>query len=145
MGKKRTEYSIFTSNYGAENITASQFIVEFLCAKIAQKKGQELPNHFWNLSEWNKLFKQQVPAANKLLKKYSFFVILDALRDKRLYSLNSLRAPFFIPILDEYQKALDLKYSIYPLELKEDFIEEEQVIAKPIGNKSNIINKLKGL
>ena len=149
MSKQRTEKSIFESSYGGGNITPSQYITEILCGKIAYKKGQELPNHFWKLPEWNKIFRQQIPAANKLLKKYSFFVILKALRDKRVWGLTSLRAPFFIPILDECLKEetnrLKLLNDTYPLELKEDFIEEEQIIAKPIGNKTSIISKLKGL
>jgi hypothetical protein len=140
MGKQRTVKSIFESNYGGGNISAAQYITEQICSNISKKRQSELPQKFWNLPEWNKIFRGQIPAANKLLKFYPYQVIVATLRDKRLWWLESLRAKQLLPILDEYLKEYQSKQG----QIKEDIVEEKQVIARPIG-KPNIINKLKGL
>jgi hypothetical protein len=140
MAKKRSEKSNFQSNYGGGNISPAQYITEQICAKIAKKKGSELPPKFWVLPAWEKYFRQQIPAANKLLKKYPYQVIVVALRDKRMWWLESLRAKQFLPILDEYLLIEQSKP-----QPEEDIVEETTQIAKPLPSKSGIASKLKGL
>jgi hypothetical protein len=145
MGSSRTKKSTFISQYGGAEtlyITPAQYVVEQLCVIIARRTKKELPSRFWQLPEWAKLFRNQICAANKLLKTYSPNAIVAALRDKRLYRLYSLRSPSLPSILDEYQKVVDFKNS-----------QEKQVIElsesskpRPVAKKSNnIINKLRNL
>lgn len=139
MPENRSNKSNFQSSFGGGFVSPAQYITEQICSKIAKKKSSELPPKFWKLPAWEKFFRQQIPAANKLLKKYPYQVIVAALRDKRMWWLESLRAPQFLPILDEYLTIENAK-----VECSRDIVEEEQIIAKPIPSKS-VFGKLKGL
>lgn len=103
MGKEQTEKSRYPSYYGAGFITAAQYIVEVLCTMVAARDKMTLGNQFWKTDKWAKFFRGQVPAAKTLLKKYDEKIILAALKDKRLYGLNSLRAKWILSILEEYK------------------------------------------
>lgn len=92
----------YTSIYTDNEITAAQKIAETICVMKAAQDKKELPKLFWNLPHWKNYYRQQLFAANSLLKLYSYKVIMESLRDKRLWKLYSLRAPFLDNILKEY-------------------------------------------
>jgi hypothetical protein len=102
MAKERSEESRFPSKFGGGWISASQFITECLCILIARQQKKQLCDRFWMRPPWNKIFREQIPAAVNLLKDYDTNVIIAALRDKRCWNMRSLRAMYILkPILDE--------------------------------------------
>jgi len=110
MAEKYTKKSRYQSRYSpGKYVTAAQYIVEIMCEKNAARDGRDLPAKFWSLPEWAKFFRNQIPAANKLLDKYHAEAIIAALRDKKTWSCYSLRAPFLIPHIEKQQKILEGK------------------------------------
>jgi len=92
MAKDYSQKSNFSSKYSpGKFISPAQKIVETLCENIARKDKKDLPSQFWKLPEWNKLFRNQIAAANKLLKTNEIGAILRVLTDKQWYWVNSLR------------------------------------------------------
>jgi hypothetical protein len=55
-------------------------LAEIMCDREARKKGETLPDKFWNTDKWAKKFKQQMVAASRLLKVYEPIVILNTLK-----------------------------------------------------------------
>jgi hypothetical protein len=106
--KEYSEKYRFKSIYGSGYITDAQYLTEQLCAHVAKYTQEDLIDHFWKLPKWETFFKQQIPAANALLKKYSVECILEALRDKKMSTLYSFRAPFFIKLVEKLQIKKDL-------------------------------------
>ena len=94
MPKELTEKSCYESAYGGGAISPAQYLTEVICARISKRDNKELPVKFWNNPIWAKVFKQQIAAANSLLKKYLMKSIMDALaKEKTAYSL---RAPWLV-------------------------------------------------
>ena len=108
MSKEYSEKNRFASLYGSGYITAPQYLTEQLCAHIAKRTQEDLIDHFWKLPKWTKFFKEQIPAAFTLLKKYDIEAVLKALKDKKAYSTYSFRAPWFIAIVEKYQTQINL-------------------------------------
>jgi hypothetical protein len=100
--KQQSEKCPFQSKFSENFVSSAQYITEIFCEHIARQKHSDLPNHFWKLNEWEKLYKNQITEVYKLLKHYSVHSILSAIRDKRSYNSYSLRGPWFIKIVKEY-------------------------------------------
>src|SRR5574343_468356 len=114
MAKERSEQSRFLSNFsdGQSYITAAQYVIECLCVLIAKREKKELKPYFWKDKYWAKVFRNQITAANKLLKEYPVEVILASIKDKRCWKLSSLRAQHILsPILEEKYKEYKIKES----------------------------------
>ena len=111
MAKNKSNKSKFLSAYGAGYVREDQWLTEKLCALIAKKQGRELPDKFWKLAEWSKIFARQVQLASSVLLMYDSEAVAKALRDKRMRNLNSFAAlkssNFFSKIVDEYQSTYD--------------------------------------
>ena len=59
----------YPSRYSnGKEISAAQYITEFICEKMADKNKKELTQKFWDLPEWKKDYKSQLFAAYGLLK-----------------------------------------------------------------------------
>lgn len=104
---KKSEKSRYTSKYGGGSISASQKITEMICEAKAKRAGRALPEKFWELDEWNKYFRQQIPAAASLLKTYSFQAIVNALKNPAASKIFSLRSKMLTPFIDAEQRKLD--------------------------------------
>ena len=145
MNKKRTDKCGFKSNYGGGWISNAQRVMEVFCEIIASQQKKELPDMFWKVGPWNKLFRTQIPAANCLLKKYPIEVVINTLRDRRVSNrIQSLRANWILePVLEEKMK----EYKIKNQEVKEER-EKTSVNQKPRGGLSggkSLLEQLKGL
>ena len=112
MAKNKTKESKLLSSYGAGYIREDQWITEKLCSVIAKKKGSELPDKFWSLPEWSRIFGRQVQLASSILLIYDVEPIAKALRDNRMRNLNSFAAlkssNFFSRVVDEYQSSYEV-------------------------------------
>jgi hypothetical protein len=83
----------YKSKYLANgDITAAQFLTEFIMERIASKSKRVLPAKFWNHPNWNKDFRRQIGAANKLLAEFDIRDILAALRHQKGKWITSLGA-----------------------------------------------------
>ena len=130
----------YQSKYSPDEnlVTAAQYITEIICEKKAQSEGRGLPYKFWQHEEWGKYYREQIPAANKLLAKYDEKDIIAALRDKRTDKIYSLRNQYLKRIIEDKAKHRD-KTPITHIETKES---EPTKPAKPFGTKS-LISKLR--
>lgn len=71
MPERQTDLSRYRSPSTGDYCTASQYIAEIICQRVANKdKIGALPYKFWNLPKWKKLYIRQVSLANKLVKEY---------------------------------------------------------------------------
>jgi hypothetical protein len=107
--ENQTEKSRYPSKYSNGTfITAGQFITEMICEKKASIQRKQIGQHFWKLPEWASFYRQQILAANGLLKIYSEKAIIAALQSKPAYRIFSLRAPHLDAIIEAEQRKIDL-------------------------------------
>lgn len=81
----------FTSITSGRQCTPAQFIAEQILLNLAAKEKIKLTAGFWNNYPWNVRYKQQIIAANSLLKIYSAESIIAALNNKDTKWITSLR------------------------------------------------------
>lgn len=145
MAKKRTEKSKYPSRYSPRGyVHAAQYITEMICEKKANCNKQELPIKFWELSDWNKYYRYQIKLANDLLKKYQEKAIIKALMDPRTSKTYSLNGPYFIKIIQEFQKQIDEEH-LFKKDVEYDFNEKEDTKFESNNDKKSIISKLREL
>ncbi len=107
--ENQTEKSRYPSKYSpGKFVTAAQYIAEFICEKKAVINKQPLKERFWTDPTWAKFYKQQILAANGLLKIYTQEAILAALKTRQAYRIFSLRAPHLDAIIEAEQRKIDL-------------------------------------
>jgi hypothetical protein len=83
----------YTSKYLADSeVTAAQYLCEFIVERIAKKEGATLPVKFWATAKWGKTFVRQIAAANKLLKTHDIRDIIAALNHPKGKWITSLGA-----------------------------------------------------
>ncbi len=136
--KTQTEAAKFYSNYADGYVSAAQYITERICVKKAG--SNDLPKRFWEIAAWKNYYKQQIIAANGLLKIYSPQAIIAALKHNKAYSIYSLRAPHLDQIIQDEECRLQL-------EKKEEIVVEkvEDVTFRKEKVKQNTISKLRDL
>jgi len=142
MGNKRSNKSKFQSRYSDGYVTAAQYITEFICEKIAQKRKKDLPMQFWKQKEWEKTFRAQVFSANGLLKKYDPAAIIAALKSPEARNTISLRAPWLESIIESEQKKIDLQRQQQTEEVKK--VEDVNQV-RPPRTKDTELGKLRNL
>lgn len=109
----------YPSRYSpSKMVTASQYIVEYLCEKKAKKEGKDLPTQFWQLPEWEKFYKSQIHTANALVKKHGAEAVLAALKNPQSGWMYSLRAPGFEAIILTERRNASLRETAKQAELK---------------------------
>lgn len=103
----------YKSKYGADSdITAAQYLVEFMMERIAKKEKTTLPFKFWNIPRWNKVFRMQIKYANELLSEYSEEEVFAALKTKqgqRIFSLGAKKT-MIVPLIEEARKNKPRQY-----------------------------------
>lgn len=130
-------------------ITGAQWLAELMCERKARHNKKDLPPFFWKDKEWSKFLVHQVVVANRLFKAFPEKAIGRALRRKELSLVWSLADKRVRPIIKDEEKKLKF-------ELEQQKVEQESVPPpldevgkngneRPIMDKNNIINKLKGL
>lgn len=97
----------FVSPSTGEECSAAQLLAEIMVKREADKKRIVLPYKFWNQETWKKKYKNQIVAANGLLKLYEPLAILNALKRKECSWQFSLRANGLNDIFKEEQEKLD--------------------------------------
>jgi hypothetical protein len=95
----RNKYPSKYSN--GKDVSAAQYIAEMICERLAKRNKKDLHYRFWLSEEWEKEYKGQIAAANKLLKTYSFTEIVHALNSSYGLKIYSLRAPHLVGIIEK--------------------------------------------
>jgi len=109
VGKNQTEKSPYKSGYSPSYITPAQYITELVCENIAFRDRKELFVKFWNSPEWSKVFRDQLDAANGLVKTYSPKAIIAALKSRDGKNILSLRWEARLdPLIRREQAKIDL-------------------------------------
>lgn len=131
----------FPSKYSnGKEVTAAQYLAEMICERLAHKNKKDLHYRFWINAEWEKEYKGQIAAANKLLSKYDIKHIIAALSTYHGRKIYSLRAPHLVDmIIRESQKKTITKKPI-----NQDIDRSNNSVGKKY-NKTNILDKLKDI
>ena len=115
-------------------VDSANHIAELICKRNAEKDNSgSLPQNFWRLPQYQKLYIKEVSQARILLRIYDERAIIRALERWEVRFIKSLRTKRLIPIIEEEQsKIKETKFS-------EEEIKEVSK-AKPFGQ-----NKLEEL
>ena len=130
----------YKSKYTDKPVSPAQIITERVCELIAKNNKTILVQQFWNLPEWNKIFRRQIATANKLLQTFSQEAILRALSHPKASRTTSLGSPWLKDLIKAEQKKLD--NLVVGSDILE--IEDEQPI-RPTQQKESILDKLQDL
>lgn len=101
-----------TSPSTGEECTPAQLLAEIMVKREADKSKINLPYKFWNNEPWKKKYKQQIIAANGLLRVYDLSVILSVLKRKDCSWQYSLRANGIASACAEEQIKFDKKQKL---------------------------------
>lgn len=87
------------------------YLAKLMCERKAKKEKIPISPGYWNDKDWQKFFKEQIIAANALLKIYPFEVISASVKTKKMDWVYSLRYPGLKQVLiDEnakYEKKIE--------------------------------------
>ncbi len=139
--RKRTDKSKYKHQTTGDHCTCSAYLAEMMCLRLAEYKNEgNLTYKFWNKKPWDWTFKQQMFAANNLIKKYGEkAVVRAAVNQKSIFSLKNKR------LISEINKQIKLieQEEIKPTQ-ELDVKKEPKTRKKSYGKKSGL-NKLRGL
>ena len=91
--RKRTDKSKYKHQTTGDHCTCSAYLAEMMCLRLAEYKNEgNLTYKFWNKKPWDWTFKQQMFAANNLIKKYGEkAVVRAAVNQTSIFSLKNKR------------------------------------------------------
>lgn len=142
MSKEQTQKSTYPSKYAGDGyVTPAQYITEIICEKLAKRNKKTLPLKFWENEEWSKFYRQQIIVANGLLKIYSDKAIVAALKNKKAWSIYSLRAPHLDAIIQEEEAKIKKVTTENVIEVSD----KDTLTHRQTENKPSIISKLRKL
>lgn len=131
----------YPSKYSnGKQVSAAQYIAEMICERLAKRNKKDLHYRFWLSSDWEKEYKGQITAANKLLQSYDFNEIVHALNSTYGLKIYSLRAPHLPGIIEKTRSSI-------PKAKNNDKIIERNLLDKGKDNsiKYSVLDKLKEL
>ena len=116
---------------------APHYIADLMCSRMAHKKGEHLTDKYWNTSNWESVYKQQLIAVHGLLKIHDESAIVAALHSKegqRIYSLRAPQLDRLIGIESERIKKLESR----DIEIKDYNVDINTKPRKPFGKQSGM-------
>lgn len=132
----------YPSKYSnGKEVSAAQYIAEMICERLAKKNKKDLHYRFWLSKEWEKEYKGQIAAANKLLKSYTFLEVVNALNSIYGLKIYSLRAPHLIDIIEKTKSSVHKVSVSINKNIERNFLDK----GKENNIKCSIIDKLKEL
>ncbi len=139
--RKRTDKSKYKHQTTGDHCTCAAYLAEMMCLRLAEYKNEgNLTYKFWNKKPWDWTFKQQMFAANNLIKKYGEkAVVRAAVNQTSIFSLKNKR---LIPEINKQISLIEQEKNKPSQEL--DVKKEAKTRKKSYGKKSGI-NKLRGL
>ena len=139
--RKRTDKSKYKHQTTGDHCTCAAYLAEMMCLRLAEYKNEgNLTYKFWNKKPWDWTFKQQMFAANNLIKKYGEkAVVRAAVNQTSIFSLKNKR---LISEINKQIKLIEQEETKPTQEL--DVKKEPKTRKKSYGKKSGL-NKLRGL
>ena len=139
--RKRTEKSKYQHQTTGDHCTCSAYLAEMMCLRLAEYKNEgNLTYKFWNKKPWDWTFKQQMFAANELIKIYGEKAVVRAvIKQKTIFSLKNSRIK---PEIYRQKKIIEQEESKPTQELE---IKKEAKTRKKSYGKSSSLNKLRKL
>jgi hypothetical protein len=140
--RKRTEKSKYKHQSTGDHCTCASYLAELMCLRLAEHKNEgKLGYKFWNKKPWDWTFKQQLFAANTLIKKYGESAVVKAVNSPYLSKVFSLKNKRVVPEINRQLKLIkDSEDKKQELDVKE----QAKTRKKTYGKKSKL-NKLRGL
>ena len=139
--RKRTDKSKYKHQTTGDHCTCAAYLAEMMCLRLAEYKNEgNLTYKFWNKKPWDWTFKQQMFAANNLIKKHGEkAVVRAAVNQTSIFSLKNKR---LISEINKQIKLIEQEETKPTQEL--DVKKEPKTRKKSYGKKSGL-NKLRGL
>ena len=139
--RKRTDKSKYKHQTTGDHCTCAAYLAETMCLRLAEYKNEgNLTYKFWNNKPWDWTFKQQMFAANSLIKKYGEKAVVRAVANQK--SIFSLKNRRLLPEINKQVKLIEQEQTKPAQEL--DVKKEAKTRKKSYGKKSGL-NKLRGL
>lgn len=139
--RKRTDKSKYKHQTTGDHCTCAAYLAEMMCLRLAEYKNEgNLTYKFWNNKPWDWTFKQQMFAANSLIKKYGEKAVVRAVANQK--SIFSLKNRRLVPEINKQVKLIEQEQTKPAQEL--DVKKEAKTRKKSYGKKSGL-NKLRGL
>lgn len=139
--RKRTDKSKYKHQTTGDHCTCAAYLAEMMCLRLAEYKNEgNLTYKFWNNKPWDWTFKQQMFAANSLIKKYGEKAVVRAVANQK--SIFSLKNRRLLPEINKQVKLIKQEQTKPAQEL--DVKKEAKTRKKSYGKKSGL-NKLRGL
>ena len=108
-GGQNTIKKIYQSKYTDKLVTASQYIAEICCERLAKREGKKLKEKFWNDKSWLVFFKRQKTLADNLLKTYSEGAVIQGLtKTGWAYSINTQALLKVIEAISQTEKMIEI-------------------------------------
>lgn len=146
MSEFRTDHSRHKSITTQIFCSDAQYLAEFMCVRIADKRREYLQPNFWNELCWKATYQQQVLAANNLLKAYSFEAIINTVKQRQYHWVTSLRTKQILPqiaieqgIIDKEKAKLAKIAQTNTVDVTENV---ERLIVKPFSSNKNKLSNL---
>ena len=106
--RKRTEKSKYKHQSTGDHCTCASYLAELMCLRLAEHKNEgKLGYKFWNKKPWDWTFKQQLFAANALIKKYGEVAVVKAVNSPYLSKVFSLKNKRVVPEIKKQLKFLE--------------------------------------
>ncbi len=120
--RKRTEKSKYKHQSTGDHCTCASYLAELMCIRLAEHKNEgKLGYKFWNKKPWDWTFKQQLFAANALVKKYGEVAVVKAVNSPYLSKVFSLKNKRVVPEIEKQLKLMkDNKDKKQDLNVKEE-------------------------
>lgn len=132
----------YPSKYSNDKlVSAAQYITELICEKKAKLDKEDVHAKFWLTKKWEAYYRNQIPTANKLVKKFNDKAIIRALNSPKAQKIYSLRAPHLIPIIEQENEKIQKESTDITTKLDRS---EKSTFRKNKVNKS-ILSKLEDL
>jgi hypothetical protein len=114
MASKRSAASKYPSKYGKSRwVTAAQWLAELMCERRARAERKTLPPEFWKDGFWGAVYRQQVAAANRLMRRFDqdgsgtgAAAVSAFLRGERGRTCYSLAGAWVVPLVEAAHKAV---------------------------------------
>lgn len=119
------------------NVDNAKYLTEYVNKRKAKKQKIELPDKYWNLSEWKSEYIGQLKEAHALLRFFSLEAIVSALNSKEFSWVYSLRTKGLIDIIKREQERINRR-NLPKIEIPVNRTEDDVIVkvSKPVAKKT---------
>jgi pyrimidine deaminase RibD-like protein len=139
MAKERTDKSRYRSPSTGDYCTASQWLAETMCMRIAKKnKEGSLAYKFWNTKKWKSKYGWQVVCANRLIKQFCEETVISYIEENKwILSLGIKSIPK--KMIPHHAKTLKIQ------KLRDEKVKQTKKVEEKKTDGANIKRKKKSI